>query len=180
MNNPENYRGISVSPVMYKICARVINDRLYKWAETNGKISKSQAGFRHGYSTIDIIFSLQAMIQKYLSRKGGRFYCLYVDFKKAFDKLNYSKIFSCLQRIGVNGHMLNVLYHMYGNLQACVKTSSGVTDLFPYNVGTRQGDLTSTTIFSLFVNELSNLLQESCGSAIFINNEIPDIFVFCS
>ena len=174
-SEPENYRGISVTPVMYKIFARVINERLYNWAEEHNKINESQSGFRRNYSTTDNLFSLNAIIQKYLSRKCGRFYCLYVDFKKAFDTLNHKKIFEMLRRIGVNGHMLNTLQLMYTDLKSCIKTKDGVTDFFACNVGTRQGDITSTTIFSLFINELDILLRQECESGIFINNDIPDI-----
>jgi len=66
---PENYRGISLTNTMYKIFTGVINKRLYEWAETNNKIDESQSGFRTGYSAIDNIFCLQAIAQKYLSKK---------------------------------------------------------------------------------------------------------------
>ena len=172
---------------MYKIFSGVIDQRLYDWAEENNKIDESQAGFRHGYSEIDNIFCLQAMIQKYLTKSGGRFYCLYVDFRKAFDKINHSKLFECLERKGIHGRFLLVLKAMYQNLNSCVKMSksnnsrgnvqnvNAITDMFPCNIGTRQGDKSSSTIFALFIDELSSLLREQCGSGIFITNQIPDI-----
>jgi len=53
-----------------------------------------------------------------------------------------------LQSKGVNGKFIRTLVNMYKNLQSCVKTSSGtVTDYFPCNIGTRQGDISSPTIF---------------------------------
>ena len=42
-----------------------------------------------------------------------------------------------------------------------------------------QGDKTSSTIFALFIDELSVMLLETCGSGIFISNEIPDLYVSC-
>jgi hypothetical protein len=50
----------------------VLNNRLYIWAEDNNKIDEVQAGFRNGYSTIDNLFTLQALVQKYLSKSQGR------------------------------------------------------------------------------------------------------------
>ena len=152
-NDPKTYRGISITSVMYKIFSHIMNNRLYSWAEDNNKIDESQSGFRRGYSAIDNIFCLQAITQKYLSRNGGRFYCLYIDFSKAFDKINHDKLFESLQSKGVNGKFIRTLVNMYKNLQSCVKTSSGtVTDYFPCNIGTRQGDISSPTIFSLFID----------------------------
>ena len=45
-NNPGNYRGISITNILYKIFSGIINKRLYDWAEENNKIDESQAGFR--------------------------------------------------------------------------------------------------------------------------------------
>ena len=53
--------------------------------------------------------------------------------------------------------------------------SEGITDYFSCNIGTRQGDVTSTTLFSLFINELSILLHEKCNYGIFIDSDIEDI-----
>ena len=95
------------------------------------------------------------MAQKYLSKKGGRFYCLYIDFRKAFDKINHSVMFQALQRKGVKGKLLNVLKNMYSSLYSCVKvhntavTNSAVkyrnncqitiSEFFQCNIGTHQG-----------------------------------------
>ena len=45
-------------------------------------IYESQAGLRQKYSTTDNRFTLNALVQKILCREGGRFYCLFIDFKK--------------------------------------------------------------------------------------------------
>ena len=72
-NEPGNYRGISLISIMYKIFSHIATSRIYKWAEHEGQIDEAQTGFRKGYSAVDNIFSLQSMVQKYLSKKGGRF-----------------------------------------------------------------------------------------------------------
>jgi hypothetical protein len=87
-DDPSNYRGISFINVMYKIFSYIIYHRLYNWAEKFDNIDESQAGFRAGYSTIDNIFILQSMVQKYISKPGVRFYVLYVDLKKHLMDLN--------------------------------------------------------------------------------------------
>ena len=45
-------------------------NRLSQWADNNQIIDEVQSGFKKGYSTIDILFTLQAIIQKYISKKG--------------------------------------------------------------------------------------------------------------
>ena len=46
-----------------------------------------QAVFRAGYSTIDSIFTLYALVKKYL-QKNTKLHVAFVDFKKAFDTAN--------------------------------------------------------------------------------------------
>ena len=65
-------------------------------------LDESQAGFRKNYSTMDNIFSLYAIAQKYLSKERGRFYCIFIDFCRAFDSINHEKLWDSLKRKGIN------------------------------------------------------------------------------
>ena len=161
---------------MYKTFSIILNKRLYSWAEENEKLDEAQAGFRAGYSAVDNIFSLSAVCQKYLSKRGGRFYCLYVDFQKAFDKVEHEQLFKSLMKKGIHGKFLRTVKSMYSNLQATVRTANGQTKAFPCNIGTRQGDVSSPLLFALFINDLCTLLREKCAGGIFINGDVPDLF----
>jgi len=61
------------------------------------KMIEEQAGFRAGYSTVDHIFSLYAMVQKHLL-KHTKLYVAFVDFKKAFDSVNRNALWSVLRK----------------------------------------------------------------------------------
>ena len=73
LNDPNNYRGISLIDTLNKILTGMMFNRLTQWANTNQKVDEVQSGFKKGYSTIDNLFTLQAMIQKYISKKGADF-----------------------------------------------------------------------------------------------------------
>ena len=47
----------------------ILATRLNHWSEENRVLDESQAGFRQKYSTIDNVFNLMALVQKYLSKK---------------------------------------------------------------------------------------------------------------
>ena len=78
--DPNNFRGISLNDVFNKILTGMWHNRSYQWAVENNKIDESQAGFRKSYSTIDNLFVLMSLVQKYISKKGRRFYFLFIDF----------------------------------------------------------------------------------------------------
>ena len=70
-NKPENYRGISLQSVLSKLFASILSKRLKTWCEIKNVIGEEQAGFRPSRSTIDNIFCLKTIVQKYLRKKRG-------------------------------------------------------------------------------------------------------------
>jgi len=146
---------------------KVLSTRLTKWAEETNLIDESQAGFRQGYSTVDNIFNLQSVIQKYLSKKGGRIYVFYIDFLKAFDNCAHSKLWDSLIRKGINadGKFLRVFRSMYRQLKSRIKIGNYLTDAFCCEKGTKQGCVSSTIVFSLYINDLIDYLKSAsdCG-----------------
>ena len=72
---------------MGKIYSQILLNRLNKWADTEDKILDSQFGFQKRKSTVDCIFTFYSIIVKTLSL-GEKLYCVFVDYEKAFDKIN--------------------------------------------------------------------------------------------
>ena len=86
-NLEKNYRGITISNILSKIYSQILLNRLNKWAEIYEVLSKNQFGFRKGKSTTDCIFILHSIISKVLNSKQ-KLYCVFIDFEKAFDKID--------------------------------------------------------------------------------------------
>jgi hypothetical protein len=63
-----------------------LNKRIRSISEENNLISDSQFGFRKGKSTVDVLLVLLNVVQKFLN-ENKRLYCVFVDFKKAFDSV---------------------------------------------------------------------------------------------
>ena len=158
------------SVVDYMICST----SLFESVKNFGMGEESQARFRKGYSTSDNIFTLMTLIQKYLSKQNGRFYCIFIDYEKAFDKVKHNELWKALERINVHGNFLRILKSIYSNTTACVKTNCGLTKAFKSTVGTRQGCIGSPKIFSIFNNDLIKYLKHKCERGIFVS--ISDLF----
>ena len=138
-SNPQNYRGLSLLSVWGKIFCKVLNNRLLKRAQSADVLYEAQAGYKKGYSTIDNIFVLQSLAQKYISKPKGRYYVLFVDFSEAFDKVSHKLLWYKILKYGLSGNILTVLRNMYTQFKSCVSTPVGLTDYFSCGVGTRQG-----------------------------------------
>ena len=147
-SDPDSYRGISLLSIVSKVFTAILNKRLHAWAENEEKISKEQAGFRKGCSTIDHIFTLITMVKSKLdSRRVGKVYVAFIDYKKAFDTVDRDKLWETLGRIKSSSKMVNILKAMYFSVQSCVRWGANISDFFACPQGVKQGCLLSPLIF---------------------------------
>jgi len=107
------------------------------------------------------MFNPNAVIPKYTSKRHGRLYVFFIDFFKAFDKCKHQQLWCSLVRKGVkeNSILLSVLKSMYSQLSSCVKLPNRLTGYFDCNIGTKQGCVSSTIIFALYINDLVTHLK---------------------
>ena len=79
---------------------------------------------------VDQMFILKTMIDRFLFRKHGRFYCMFVDFSEAFDTVNRNYLFYSLIKSMMHGKMLQLIREVYSNVKATVRTDEGLTYFF--------------------------------------------------
>jgi hypothetical protein len=80
----DNYRGITVGPVLAKVFTMILESRISQWAETNDLHAKGQAGFRKDFRTTDNLFILRTLTEQARFQKKKLYTC-FVDLKKTFD-----------------------------------------------------------------------------------------------
>ena len=98
---------------------------------------------------MDHIFSLYAIIQKYLSKPGGRLYVAFVGLRKAYDSVTHSTLLRALLRAGTSSTFIKVIMAMYDNVEACLRANNDLTDFFDCSRGLKQGCVASPLCFQL-------------------------------
>ena len=154
VNDPGNYRGISLIDISSKIYGNIINRRLQNWVDENNLTGEFQAGFKSGYSTIDHMFTLMACVQKQLCLHR-KLYVAFIDFQKAFDSINRNLLWGVLVKNGIKGKLFRCVKSMYLSVKARVRSGARLTELINCDIGVKQGDCCSPILFSIFINELA-------------------------
>ena len=169
VDEPSNYRGITISNNISKLFNKILDKRLTTFFNKHEIICREQIGFRANNRTVDHMFILKTLINKYVKNKSKPLYTCFVDFKHAFDSVPHEGLFYKLKLAGVGTKFYNVIKSMYKNINICVKIGKKHTDFFPSSIGVRQGDNLSPNLFNLYLSDLPSYFDSSC-EPVMLNN----------
>ena len=167
---PLQYRGISLLSTVYKLFSSLINSRIQNLAEQNRLIDDAQNGFRKNRSCEDHLYALTSIIRNRKREKLDTF-VTFVDYEKAFDRINRPLLFYKLRSMGFGGKMLSIIQSIYGNNDVCVNVNGFISPSFQSQIGVKQGDSLSSTLFNIYINDLAKNLNES-NKGIKLNDDI--------
>ena len=102
--NPENYRPISLTSVPCKLMERVVRDTIMDHMEQNNLFSPYQHGFIPGKSCITQLLEILEEITDALDQ-GYDIDIIYVDYTKAFDKIQHNRLLKKLWGYGIRGKL---------------------------------------------------------------------------
>ena len=77
-------------------------------------------------------------------------YFCFIDYTKAFDCANHSKLWKIFKEMGRPDHLTCLLRNLYAGQEATVRTGHGTTDWFQIGKGVRQGYILSPCLFNLY------------------------------
>ena len=146
-----------------KLFTSILNNRLYDYMVQKGNMKAEQGGFRKMHGTVDSIFTLKKLIDKYVKSKPQKYrnllFSCFVYFRKALDCIPRQKLFDKLRKEGVQGRFLDVLISMYSNDKSAVKIDNKLTESFSCHAGVKQGCMLPPTLFNFYLSDLPKFLN---------------------
>ena len=77
-------------------------------------------------------------------------YFCFIDYAKAFDRVDHNKLWKILQEMGIPDHLTCHLRYLYAGQEARVRTRHGTTDWLQRGKGVHQGYILSPCLFNLY------------------------------
>ena len=146
-----------------KLYSLVWTARLEKWAEKTGLRAAGQAGFRAGRCTSDNAFVLRHAIDK-AKLQGKPLYCAFIDFSKAYDRVDRALLRRVLEGCGLHGRALRAVCGMFETSRLQVRSQGELAAPFDAKVGVRQGCPASPVLFGILIDRLEGYLAQHCNS----------------
>ena len=155
LGEPNNYRGITISPIASKIFEHCLKFVFHDYLST----SSLQFGFKKKSSTSHALYCLKETVNYYIEN-GSRVYCAFLDASKAFDRLIHSGLFLKLLCRGVPKVFLDLIIFWYQGLSCRVKWGQAFSQWFEVMAGVRQGGILSPNFYCIYVDCLIEELEK--------------------
>ena len=151
---PENYRPISVLPVLSKVFEKAVHYQLLQFLETNKLLSDSQFGFRKYRSTKLAAALLCDNIRKEMNNGNMIGVVPFEHLSKAFDTIGHGLLLNKLNTYGVSEQELNWFTDYLFNRTQIVEIENVRSVTEPVYCGVPQGSILGPLSFIVFLNDL--------------------------
>ena len=165
---PNNYRPISLLPIVSKVTERLVHGQLMEHLIRNNKLAAHQSGNRKLHSTETALLYVTDQLLQAMDNKKVSIMVL-LDMSKAFDSIRHDILLSKLQNLDFSQGALNWFQSYLSNRQQCVRIGDAVSKVLPLEFGVPQGSILGPVLFTIYVNDLLSV-PKRCLSASYVDD----------
>ena len=141
------FRTISLVSHASKILLKILTRRLEAKAEAF--LGDDQYGFRRGCGTREGIAAMRTLYERSLEHDNKVYVC-FVDYEKAFDRVNWVKLMAVLQSIGIDWRDRKLIKNLYWKQTAYVRIGDMLSERCEIGRGVRQGCSLSPLLYNIY------------------------------
>ena len=167
----ENYRPISLLPVLGKIFEKLISDTVHKHLDLNDLLNPNQSGFRPGDSTINQSISIVHTISEAFDCNPTlEVRSVYLDISKAFDRVWHEGLIFKLHCCGVAGQLPSLICSFLTDRKQRTVLNGQTSDWGKISTRVPQGSILGPLFFLVYINNLTNNLI--CNAKIYADTSL--------
>ena len=156
LGSSDNYRSIAIGSILGKVLDNVFIEK----HSTILQSSNLQFGFKARHSTVQCSFAVQEVIE-YFVQHSQQCHVILLDASRAFDRVNYIKLFDLLRKRGLCPTTISILIQMYTTQSMHVTWAGNTSQPFQCSNGVKQGGVLSPLLFCVYMDELIDRLRSS-------------------
>ena len=152
----DNYRAITLISAILKLFDYNILMKYEKELQTDAL----QMGFKEHCSTT-LCSTMVVETARIFNSNGSKVYSVLLDATKAFDRIEFSRLFNILLDRQLNSVYVRCLLYMYTSQRLRIHWNGVYSNVFYVMNGVKQGGVLSPVLFGLYLDKLITAVQQS-------------------
>ena len=156
----KNYRPIALTSHLIKVFEKVLSKSIVAFMEINNLFNPGQHGFRYGRSCLSQLITHYDHILDLLEQSHN-VDVVYIDFAKAFDKVDFMATMHKLISLGISGKVGRWIYSFLTHRTQQVMVNKFFSKPIEVKSGVPQGSVLGPLIFLFLIGDIDKDVNEA-------------------